>query len=41
MMTHRISTLVAVLTLTLGTFAPAVAEPAQGTFSIPAVVGGA
>lgn len=40
-MTYRSAALAAVLTLTLGTFAPAVAEPAQGTFSIPAVVGGA
>ena len=40
-MTHRTATLVAALTLTLGTLVTAVAEPDQGTFSVPTVVGGA
>jgi hypothetical protein len=39
-MTYR-SAALAALALTLGTLAPAAAEPARGTFGIPAVVGAA
>lgn len=40
-MTHRTAIFAVALILTHGNLAPAAAEPVHGTFSIPAVVGGA